>query len=122
MIAPGEVEDAVQEIALRKIKSLPTFRGASSVATWIYSVARHTCLDVRRRRRTPSEPFSGVDDLIPGDEALPDQSFQHSVMACRTTLAIRELPASQQEVVLSRSGEGLPTEATALISESLKTG
>ncbi len=113
MVAPAEVEDAVQEIALRMIKSLPTFRGDSSVATWIYSVARHTCLDVRRRRRSPSEPISGVDDLIPGDEVLPDQSFEHHVMACRTALAIRDLPESQQEVVLSRLGEGLSTEDTA---------
>src|SRR5580693_1796363 len=41
-------EDAAQEVFLRIWKALPDFRGDSSVSTWIYAIARNTCLTRRR--------------------------------------------------------------------------
>lgn len=112
MVAVGEVEDAVQEIALRVMRGLPRFRGDSSLSTWIYSVARHTCLDVRRRRRDSVEMPQTL--LETADEATtPQDSFEMSIMACRTATAIAKLPRTQQDVVLLRLGSGLSTEETA---------
>ncbi len=48
----GETEDLVQETYLRALKSLHSFRGDSSVRTWLLSVSRNVCADhVRRRER-----------------------------------------------------------------------
>ncbi len=48
----GEVDDLVQETYLRMIRSVTSFRGESSVRTWLLSIARHTCADhVRKRER-----------------------------------------------------------------------
>lgn len=48
----GEVEDLVQETYLRMIRAVPTFRGESSVRSWLLTIARNTCADhVRRRSR-----------------------------------------------------------------------
>ncbi len=113
MVAPAEVEDAVQEIALRIIRSLPSFRGDSTVTTWIYAVAQHTCLDVRRRRNKASQPVAEFDDFTSSGEQLPEEAFERSIMACRTAMAVQNLPASQQDVVLLRLGEGLSTKDTA---------
>jgi RNA polymerase sigma-70 factor, ECF subfamily len=41
-------EDATQEIFLKIWKALPDFRGDSSLSTWIYAIARNTCLTRRR--------------------------------------------------------------------------
>src|ERR1035441_9980368 len=41
-------EDATQEIFLKIWKALAGFRGESSVSTWIYAIARNTCLTRRR--------------------------------------------------------------------------
>jgi len=112
MVTPGEVEDAVQEIALRVMNGLPGFRGDSSVGTWIYSVARYTCLDVRRRRR-PTVELSAVVDRETDETTSPEYAFNLSIMACRTATAIAELPEGQREVVMLRLGEALSTEATA---------
>jgi RNA polymerase sigma-70 factor (ECF subfamily) len=50
--SPGEVEDLVQETYLRALRSLPTFRGDSSVRSWLLAIGRHVCADhVRRRTR-----------------------------------------------------------------------
>jgi RNA polymerase sigma-70 factor (ECF subfamily) len=45
-------EDAAQEIFLKIWKALPDFRGDSSISTWIYAIARNTCLT---RRRTAAD-------------------------------------------------------------------
>jgi RNA polymerase sigma-70 factor (ECF subfamily) len=37
-------EDLAQEVFVRAWKALPGFRGQSSVSTWIYAIARNTCL------------------------------------------------------------------------------
>jgi RNA polymerase sigma-70 factor (ECF subfamily) len=50
-------EDATQEIFLRIWKALPGFRGESSASTWIYAIARNTCL-TRRRMATAHRTFS----------------------------------------------------------------
>lgn len=79
-----DVDDLVQETYLRMIRSVSSFRGESSVRTWLLSIARHTCADqVRARQRTrrlidrlsqcpvtvespaPSEPDVLLDGLSP---------------------------------------------------------
>ena len=49
----GEVEDLVSETYLRALRSLPSFRGESSVRTWLLTIARNVCADhVRTRVRS----------------------------------------------------------------------
>ena len=54
---PGEEDrkDAFQDVLLQLWKSHATFRGQSSLATWIYKVALHTVLDkAKYQRRMPT--------------------------------------------------------------------
>lgn len=44
-------EDALQEIILQLWKSYPSFKGASSVSTWMYRVALQTIFNLLRQRR-----------------------------------------------------------------------
>ena len=49
----GEVEDLVSETYLRALRSLGSFRGESSVRTWLLTIARNVCADhVRARVRS----------------------------------------------------------------------
>jgi len=82
-------EDATQEVFLKIWKALPDFRGDSSVSTWIYAIARNTCLTRRRTaadRRTYSldeahaaeipshDPPAGADcDLRDAIGRLPEK-------------------------------------------------
>ena len=67
-------EDATQDIFLKIWKALPGFRGDSSLSTWIYAVARNTCL-TRRRAEKLRRTF-GLDDVPPSKlpVALPASS------------------------------------------------
>jgi RNA polymerase sigma-70 factor (ECF subfamily) len=69
----ASAEDATQEVFLKIWKALPGFRGQSSISTWIYAIARNTCL-TRRRMEGARRTFS-LDEAraaeIPARE-LPD--------------------------------------------------
>lgn len=48
----GLAEEAVQDIFVRVWKALPGYRGESSLSTWIYAIARNTCLTAAARHRS----------------------------------------------------------------------
>jgi len=47
----ADAEDVTQDVFIKVFKKLSSFRGESSVSTWIYRIAVNACLDFRRRRR-----------------------------------------------------------------------
>jgi RNA polymerase sigma factor (sigma-70 family) len=47
---PEDAEDATQEILVRIVTRLATFRGESAFRTWVFRVACHALLNLRRRR------------------------------------------------------------------------
>lgn len=112
MVAPEEVQDATQEISERILKGLAQYRGDSSVGTWIFAVARNTCLDVRRRRKRASYLSAAMLEDIPST-SRPEDAFDISILGCRTALAVKDLPEGQAAVVVLRLGQGISTAHTA---------
>ena len=47
----SQAEDAAQETFVRVWKGLGNFRGESSISTWIFTIARRTCLDALKARK-----------------------------------------------------------------------
>jgi len=45
-----QAEDMTQDIFLRVWKGLPGYHGGASLSTWIYTIARNTCLTELKRR------------------------------------------------------------------------
>jgi RNA polymerase sigma factor (sigma-70 family) len=52
---PSDAEDATQEILIRVITSLGSFRGESAFSTWVYRVAANHLLTTRKRRAEREE-------------------------------------------------------------------
>ena len=71
---PDDAEDAAQEILIRVVTSLSSFRGDSRFRTWTYRIACNALLSIRRQRMETRalgfEEFS--DDLKEGLSADPD--------------------------------------------------
>jgi RNA polymerase sigma-70 factor (ECF subfamily) len=92
-------EDATQETLVRVWKALPGFDGRAALGTWIFAIARNTCLMELRRRR----PTVSLDD--------PDSTeAQHAAASIATGPAddperdnllklVATLPSNQQEAV-----------------------
>jgi RNA polymerase sigma-70 factor (ECF subfamily) len=92
---PAAAEDAAQEIFLKIWKALPNFRGESSVSTWIYAIARNTCL-TRRRIAADRRTFSL-------DEANAAEIPSHDTLAVADSdlrAAIGRLPEKYRRVLV----------------------
>jgi RNA polymerase sigma-70 factor (ECF subfamily) len=50
--AAGEAEDLLQDIFLLAYRKVGSYRGESSLGTWLYRLAMNHCLDVLRNRHT----------------------------------------------------------------------
>ncbi len=66
----AEAEDLLSETFLRALRGAVTFRGQSSVKTWLFTIARNAwCESLRRRHPTVS-----LDELLL-DEYLADDTL-----------------------------------------------
>ncbi len=63
-----DAEDAVQETFLKVHRSIESFRGQSSFATWVYRILMNSCYDLRRSRVRRQEVAE--DDLDPAALAV----------------------------------------------------
>src|SRR4051812_18395227 len=73
-----EAEDAAQEVFTRVYTGLPSFKGESNIATWIFRIATNVALTRGRRRRSrppaqalvdePREQGGGPDDALAAQE------------------------------------------------------
>src|SRR6187431_363713 len=61
---PALAEDLSQTVFVKAWQALPKFDGRASLSTWLYTIARNTCLTAveRERRVVPLEDFAEVAD------------------------------------------------------------
>ena len=71
-------KDAFQDIVLQLWKAYPSFRGASKISTWIYSVGLRTVLAKIRKehRQPPQESLVDIHDNIGYAPAYADDEMQ----------------------------------------------
>ncbi len=120
-----EAEEVVQDTFLAVFRKLGTFRGESSVSSWIYRVAANNAL--MRLRRQRRKPHLSIEDArpdftedgtefvdSPGDWARqPDEKLLDRELGVRIESAIAELPEKYRMVLLLRDVEGLSNEQVA---------
>jgi len=85
---PEDARDACQEVLVRVVTKLGSFRGESRFRTWVYSVATHALLNFRKETRRPETSFdelganldaavaaaSGAAPRSPVDDALLNEA------------------------------------------------
>ena len=108
--ARDEVEDVVQETFIRAFGSLDSFRGESSLRTWLFTIARRLLLDRRRsdrRRGGGAKMTVEVQDT----DAVTEYDALDGVVADETERRMREavakLTRTQREVFTLRVAEGM---------------
>ncbi|HXF72221.1 MAG TPA: RNA polymerase sigma factor [Actinomycetota bacterium] len=62
---PADAEDAAQEILVKVVTHLGSFRGESSFRTWVWRIAANHVASVRRsRREVPGLSFEALEDML----------------------------------------------------------
>jgi RNA polymerase sigma-70 factor (ECF subfamily) len=108
-----DAKDVLQETLLAAARSIREFRGASSLSTWLYSVARSFCIKKRRTSKFAPTDTVSLDDLAsnvqphaPAEEA-PDEAAAGHELSAVLNHAIASLDPENREVLLLRDVEGL---------------
>lgn len=110
---PEDAQDVLQETLLAMARGVRDFRGASSISTWLYTVARSYCIKKRRRSKfapeetsldtagaaeasTLADPARNPDEVLAGKQV--EQALEQAIVA---------LEPMYREVLILRDVEGL---------------
>jgi RNA polymerase sigma-70 factor, ECF subfamily len=106
MGARGDVEEVVQDTFVRAFASIDSFRGDSSLRTWLFTIARRLLLDRRRADRRRGEQVEVHENDVATeydslDAVVADETQQ------RLKTAMGRLSPTQREVFTLRVSEGM---------------
>jgi RNA polymerase sigma-70 factor (ECF subfamily) len=104
---PEDARDVMQDTLLAAARGLREFRGASSLSTWLFAIARSFCIKKRRRARetAPLDDDRVMDAASP--LAGPDEAAGDREIGAALEEAIRALEPGYREVLVLRDVEGL---------------
>jgi RNA polymerase sigma factor (sigma-70 family) len=68
----ADAEDATQEILIKVLKALPSFRGESKLSTWLYRIAVNHVLNVKKEKWAASEAVCSFEQAAAGLQQVPD--------------------------------------------------
>lgn len=111
-------EDLAQEVLGEACRSLPRFKGRSTVRTWLYRVAWHKVFDQRKRlsRQPHLVPIDGLitsEMLRLGTDHCADEVLDASQRHKRVSRALRRLSAGDRTVLFLRVNQELPFQEIA---------
>jgi RNA polymerase sigma-70 factor (ECF subfamily) len=120
---PEDAKDVLQDTLIAAARSIRDFRGASSVSTWLYTIARSFCIKRRRRSKFAPEQEESLDTREPGLEARqvmdptrsPDEELAGRQVEGALEEAIASLDPMYREVLVLRDVEGLSAPEVAEI-------
>jgi RNA polymerase sigma-70 factor (ECF subfamily) len=101
-LTSDECQDLAQEILLQAWRSLPSFEGKSSAATWFYRVALHTAMNWKRKdgpRRIRQQPLLNVQ-IVPVNGMCSAEQAQQRETVEQLYGAIHQLPKTDAALVL----------------------
>jgi RNA polymerase sigma-70 factor (ECF subfamily) len=128
--APSTAEDIVQEVFVRVVQNVETFKEEARFTTWAYTIARNLCIDHLRKRvhrRHPSldQPATGQDgsdgegptlgEKVADSGATAERAAIGAQLQKHITDAVEKLPDDQREVFLLRHVSDLPFKEIAEI-------
>ena len=117
-----EALDLSQEVFLRVFRTLPFFRGQSTLRTWIYRIVINQASNRQRwwRRRHRGQQVTLDDPAVSHGElaesrsfAMPDRVLQQNEVAGRVWAALDALPFDQRAVIVLREIDGFSYEEIA---------
>jgi RNA polymerase sigma-70 factor (ECF subfamily) len=119
----GEAEDVLQEAYLRAFSALATFRGESSLATWLTRIVFNEALQRRRRKidlpaaqiEAPPAPGAQIIDFpLSGQQSIdPERTMAQRELCRLLERAIDALPDEFRTVLVARVIEDMSIEETA---------
>lgn len=91
----GRAEEVTQDVFLKLWRALPSYDGRARPSTWLYTIARNTCLSaVRAESYRRTQPLDGVAYAASIDGAAETASRDRALQQ-----GLARLPDVQREVI-----------------------
>ncbi|WP_428266773.1 sigma-70 family RNA polymerase sigma factor [Haliangium sp.] len=117
---PEDAKGVLQETMITLVRSLDDFRGDSSLATWLYAIARSHCSKKRRKSKyAPAHVDSldaGVAERLADAGPDPAQDLERRRLEAALDGAIRHLDDKYRDVLVLRDIEGLSAAEVATVT------
>ncbi len=117
---PEDAKDVLQDTLLAMARNVRDFRGASSISTWLYTIARSFCIKKRRRSKFAPDQERSLETEAAGETkhlaaagATPDEALAGRQVERALEQAIAALDPMYREVLILRDVEGLSASEVA---------
>jgi len=99
-----DANDLSQDIFLRAYKGLRSFRGQSSLATWLYRIGVNVCLNRVSAKASLEKVTEAIDDrqFVDSRSESPSERLLKEERGARVRAAIAELPRRQRATLILR--------------------
>jgi RNA polymerase sigma-70 factor (ECF subfamily) len=111
--SPDDGEDLLQEIFLQAYRKLGTFKGDSSLGTWLYRLALNHCLDYVRSRQAKMKKATESLDAEPSFE--PAARRDTPIARIDLDRALERLPDGCREAFVLHDVEGMDHKEVAAL-------
>ncbi|QDP40499.1 RNA polymerase sigma factor SigX [Radiobacillus deserti] len=114
-------EDLVQEVYIKVIHALDTFKGDSSQKTWLFSIARHVAIDYFRKQKTKRKRILDFFDWGERGEQVQDHAKIPEEIAVlndemkQVYKSLDHCTMDQKSVIILRYIQGMSIQETAEI-------
>jgi RNA polymerase sigma-70 factor (ECF subfamily) len=115
-----DAQDVLQDTLVAALKSLPSFRGDSTLYSWLCGVAWNKAADFRRREyRMAQVEQRSVKEVVESEmltsNPSPDNALLHQENQERVHETLEALPEHYRQVLVLKYAEGLPVADIAQI-------
>ncbi|WP_409291770.1 RNA polymerase sigma factor [Peribacillus sp. SCS-37] len=111
----AESEDLAQETFIKVMEHYPSFRGNSSLKTWILAIARRTAIDSYRKKKLVSLVPGLPASLQKSPDYIPEEYTDHSSDWMILQKALGRLKPNYRNVVILRGLKEYSVRDTASI-------
>ena len=108
----ADAADLTQEVFLRAWRSLNSFRGDSTVSTWLYRITMNICIDFSRKKSLQLVPLSdeeGNELPLPDRRTTnsPEAALENQELSRELNTALKQLTPDHRQAILLRDVSGL---------------
>lgn len=122
--SPEEAEELAQDTWVRVYEGRETFRGESTLKTWIYQIARHVLSNEIRRRKAQKRDIGlvgiGRDDVHDDSDGALEGALRAEAIALLES-ALQDLPKRMRQCVQLRLRELSYRQIAAVMGVSVNT-
>lgn len=109
-----DAADITQEVFLRAWRNLDSFRGDSSLSTWLYRVTANLCVDLARKKTGEGASASIDDEESPAAAVAdpvrmnrPEEAAENNELRHELQYALSQLSEEHRRIVILRDVGGL---------------